>query len=71
MIFDDLQPGEVDDAGEEKAALEETRQAMRARWFCRFAVSERRHSAADAWAMQAEARSTSPRRGVAPLSRLP
>ena len=71
MIFDDLQPGEPDDAGEEMAALEETRQAVRDRWFRRFAASERRHSAADAWAMQAAARSTSPRRGVAPLSRLP
>ena len=71
MIFDDVQPGEDDDAGEEMAALEQTRQAERDRWFRRFAANERRHLAADAWALNAEARSTSPRRGLAPHSRLP
>ncbi len=71
MIFDDVQPGEDDGAGEEMAALEKTRQAVRDRWFRRFAANERRHHAADTWALQAEARSTSPGRGLAPLSRFP
>ena len=71
MTFDDVQPGEDDDAGEEKAALEQTRRAVRDRWFRRFVANELRHHAADAWALKADTRSISPRCGLAPLSRLP
>lgn len=69
MNTDDFQFDE-DDAGDELAALESTRQAARDRWFRRFAATEQRHHTADAWARQTEARPQPRRRGSALPSRL-
>lgn len=69
MNIDDFQFDE-DDAGDELAALEMTRQVARDRWFRRFAATEQRHHNADAWALKAEARPHSRRRGSAPPARL-
>lgn len=69
MIADDLH--DEDDLGAERAALFETRQAARDRWFRRFAANERRHRTADAWARRAEASQTHSHRNVTSPPRFP